>query len=50
MNESQVYNPKAKTYKDAQLGELVHSIVIEHTPGHGVAYGSEPTGGEVWRR
>jgi hypothetical protein len=43
-NESQACHPKGKTYRDAQLGELVHSITVEHTPEHGVTDGSEPTG------
>jgi hypothetical protein len=35
---------KDKTYIDAQLGELVHSITVEHVSEHEVVYGSEPTG------
>jgi hypothetical protein len=31
---------------DAQLGERVHSIVIEHVLEHGVAYRGEP----VWEK
>jgi hypothetical protein len=40
-NESQACWPKGKTYRDAQLGELVHSVAVGHTPEHGVACGSE---------
>jgi hypothetical protein len=36
--------PKGKTYRDAQLGELVHSVVIELTPEHEVVYRSKPAG------
>jgi hypothetical protein len=35
---------KGKTYRDAQLGELVHSIVIKRTSEHGVTYRGEPVG------
>jgi hypothetical protein len=43
-NESQTCRPKGKTYRDAQLGELVHSIAVEHAQEHKVICGSEPTG------
>jgi hypothetical protein len=43
-NGSQTSHSKGKTYRDAQLGELVHSVVVEHVPKHEVIYGSEPTG------
>jgi hypothetical protein len=43
-NRSQSCRLKGKTYKDTQLGELVHSVVVEHTPEHGVAYRGEPIG------
>jgi hypothetical protein len=33
-NRSQTYRPKGKTYRDAQLRELVHSIAVEHAPEH----------------
>jgi hypothetical protein len=36
----QTCHPKDKTYKDAQLGELVHSITVEQLPKHELAYGS----------
>jgi hypothetical protein len=36
--------PKDKTYTYAQLGELVHSITIEHSSEHEVICGSKPTG------
>jgi hypothetical protein len=38
---SQTYRPKGKTYRDAQLKEHIHSIVVEHAPEHEVC-GSEP--------
>jgi hypothetical protein len=41
---SQTCHPKGKTYRDAQLGELVHSVVIEHALEYGVAYRGEPVG------
>jgi hypothetical protein len=31
-----------KSYRDAQLGELVHSVAVEHVPKHEVIYWSEP--------
>jgi hypothetical protein len=43
-NKSQARHPKDKTYRNAQLGELVYSVVIDHMPEHGVIYWSEPTG------
>jgi hypothetical protein len=33
---------KGKTYKYAQLGELVLSIAVEHAPEHEVIYESKP--------
>jgi hypothetical protein len=45
-NGSQTCCLKGKTYTDAQLGELVHSVVIEHTSEHEVIYGKEPTRGK----
>jgi hypothetical protein len=38
----QTYHPKGKTYRDAQLGELVHSISIEQLPEYELACESEP--------
>jgi hypothetical protein len=35
---------KEKTYRDAQLGEHIHSVMVEHVPEHKVIYGSEPAG------
>jgi hypothetical protein len=35
---------EGKTYRDAQLGALVHSVVVEHVPEHEVVRGSEPAG------
>jgi hypothetical protein len=43
-NESQICYPKGKTYRDTQLGELVCSVAVEHTPEHEVVCGSEPAG------
>jgi hypothetical protein len=43
-NISQTCRPKGKTYRDAQLGELIHSVTIEHAPEHEVACGSKPAG------
>jgi hypothetical protein len=43
-NGSQTYHPKGKTYRDAQLGQLVHSITVEHMQEHEVVCGSEATG------
>jgi hypothetical protein len=37
---------KGKTYKDAQLGELIHSVAVEQLSEHELACGSEPT----WER
>jgi hypothetical protein len=43
-NISQACRPKGKTYRDTQLGELVHSIAVERVSEHGVAYKGEPVG------
>jgi hypothetical protein len=43
-NRSHAYHPKGKTYRDAQLGELVHSVTVKRVPEHGVAYRGEPVG------
>jgi hypothetical protein len=39
-------HPDGKTYRDAQLGELVHSVAVEQLPEHELACGSEP----AWER
>jgi hypothetical protein len=33
-----------KTYRDAQLGELIHSIAVEHASEYEVVCGSKPVG------
>jgi hypothetical protein len=38
----QTCHPKGKTYRDTQLGEIVHSVVVEQLSEHKLAYGSEP--------
>jgi hypothetical protein len=48
-NGSQACRLKGKTYRDAQLGELVHSVMVELAPEHEVIYWREPTG-EAQRR
>jgi hypothetical protein len=40
-NVSQTCHPKGKTYIYTQLGELVHSITVEHTPEHKIICGSK---------
>jgi hypothetical protein len=42
-NGSQTCHLKGKTYRNAQLGEIVHSVAVEHALKHEVVYGSEPT-------
>jgi hypothetical protein len=42
--DPQIYHLKDKTYRDAQLEELVHSVTVEHAPKHKVACRSEPAG------
>jgi hypothetical protein len=42
----QTYHPKGKTYRDAQLGEFVHSVAVEQLPEHELTCGSEP----AWER
>jgi hypothetical protein len=37
-NGSQACHSKGKIYRDAQLRELVHSVVVEHAPEHVVTY------------
>jgi hypothetical protein len=41
-NGSQTCHPKGKTYRYAQLGELVHSVTIEHASEHEVICGTKP--------
>jgi hypothetical protein len=43
-NGFQTCHPKGKTYRDAQLGELARSVMVDHVPDHGVICRSEPTG------
>jgi hypothetical protein len=43
-NGSQTYRPKGKTYRYAQLGELIHSIMVDHALEHEVICGSKPAG------
>jgi hypothetical protein len=43
-NRSQACHLKGKIYRDAQLGELVHSIAVDHMPEHEVTCWSEPAG------
>jgi hypothetical protein len=40
----QIYYLNGKTYKDAQLRELVHFVAVERAPEHGVAYRGELVG------
>jgi hypothetical protein len=42
-NRSHTYHLKGKTYIDAQLGELVHSIAVKHVPEYEVVCRSKPT-------
>jgi hypothetical protein len=42
----QTYHLKGKTYKDAQLGDLIHSVAVEQLSEHELACGSEP----AWER
>jgi hypothetical protein len=43
-NRFQTCSPKDKTYRDSQLGEFIHSVVVEHAPEHEVICGSKPIG------
>jgi hypothetical protein len=43
-NRSQACCSKGKIYRDAQLGELVHSVTVEYVLKHGVTYRGEPVG------
>jgi hypothetical protein len=45
-NKSQACHPKGKTYRDAQLGELTHSVAVEQPSEHELICGSEP----AWER
>jgi hypothetical protein len=38
----QTCHPKGKTYRDAQLGEFVHSVVAEQLPEHELVCRGEP--------
>jgi hypothetical protein len=42
----QTCHPKGKTYRDPQLGELIHSVAVEQLTEHELACGSEP----AWER
>jgi hypothetical protein len=42
----QTCHPKGKTYRDAQLGELVHFVAVEQLSEHELTCGSEP----AWER
>jgi hypothetical protein len=42
----QTCHPKGKTYRDAQLRELVHSVAVEQLSEHELACGSKP----AWER
>jgi hypothetical protein len=41
---SQTCRPKGKTYRDAHLRELVHSVAVEHVSEDIVICGSKPIG------
>jgi hypothetical protein len=43
-NGSQTYHPKGKTYRYAQLAELVYSVAVEHVVEHEVICRSKPVG------
>jgi hypothetical protein len=43
-NGSQTCHPNDKTYRDAQLRELVHSIMVDHVSKYEVICGSELAG------
>jgi hypothetical protein len=42
----QTCHPKGKTYRDVQLGELVHSVAVKQLPEHELICGSKP----AWER
>jgi hypothetical protein len=44
--DSRYVTQKGKNYRDAQLGELVHSVAVEQLLEHELICGSEPT----WER
>jgi hypothetical protein len=39
---SQTCHPKGKTYRDAQLGEFIHSVAVEHALENEVIYKRKP--------
>jgi hypothetical protein len=41
-NGSQMCHPKGKNYRYAQIGELAHSVTVEHALEHEVICGSKP--------
>jgi hypothetical protein len=41
-SRSQICRPKGKTYRDAQLGEHIHSVAVEYALEHEVVCRSEP--------
>jgi hypothetical protein len=43
-NGSQTCHPKGTTYRDAQLGEFIHSIMVGHELEREVACGRKPAG------
>jgi hypothetical protein len=43
-NKSQTCRLKGKTYRDAQLEELIHSVMVEHASKHEVVCGRNPAG------
>jgi hypothetical protein len=43
VNRSQTCQPNDKTYRYAQLGELVHTVTVEHALEHEVICGSKLT-------
>jgi hypothetical protein len=43
-NKFQTYHLKGKTYRDAQLEELIHSVMVKHTSEHEVVCGSKLVG------
>jgi hypothetical protein len=43
-NGFQTCRLKVQTYRDAQLGERIHSVAVEHASEHEVVCGSKPVG------
>jgi hypothetical protein len=43
-NRSQTCRPKDKIYTYAQVGELVHSVAVQHVSEHDFICGSKPAG------